>query len=315
MSETDFGGRGYGMGGARCAIHPDQPATRTCTRCGSFMCSTCSEGGAQTLCPSCQQRMGMGSHFPLTRDTWTFSELWEYCFEIFKREWVMLGVAVLAFFGVAFAANLVTSILPAIGGVAKSGALSIVLTIISTVLQQAVSGVMGLGLMRMLIDVLQGSKPDIGRIFSQIHKVGTYLLTMLIVVAMFAVPSGAVAGIIAGLGYALHWDWESMLPLFIGLGVVALIPLIYFTLPLYLLQAEIAFNDEGTPMQMIRNCYAYARGERLSILGVGFVGGLVGIAGMLACCVGVLPAMGLSYMLMCGLYLALRNGADVNNPE
>jgi hypothetical protein len=41
------------------------------------------------------------------------------------------------------------------------------------------------------------------------------------------------------------------------------------------------------------------------------VGGLVTLAGVLACCVGMLPAMGLSYLLMGGLYLTLRNGSDV----
>ncbi|WP_224368027.1 hypothetical protein [Hyalangium versicolor] len=310
MNETDWGG--MGLGGARCAVHPEQLATRTCTRCGNFMCSTCAEGGAQTLCPSCQQRLGMEQRFPFNRDNWSFSELWDYCFDIFKREWLMLGVGVLVFFGVAFAANLVTSILPAIGGMANNSALSVVLTIVSTIMQQAVSGVMTLGLMRMLIDVLQGSKPDIGRIFSQIHKVGPYLITMLLVVLLVGVPIAALAGIVAGVGMVLHWDWESMWPVGVGVGVLAIIPLIYFTVPLYLLQAEIAFNDGASPTQMIRNCYAYARGEKLSILGVGIVGGLVVIAGTLACCVGALPAMGLSYLLMGGLYLSLRNGAQVD---
>ncbi|WP_224240137.1 hypothetical protein [Hyalangium gracile] len=310
MTDSNLGGMGYGLAGARCAIHPEQSATRTCTRCGSFMCSMCAEGGAQTLCPACQQRLGMEYRFPLDRDNWTFSALWDYCFEIFKRDWLMLGVAMLAFFGILFAVQLVGGLLPTIGEALDNTALSVLFTIISTVLQQAVQGILGLGLMRMVFDVLNGNKLDIGRLFSQVHKTGTYLLAMLIVVLMVGVPIGALAGIVAGLGYAIGWD--AALPIAIGVGVLALFPLIYFTIPLYLLQAEIAYNDEEpSATQMIRNCYAYARGERLSIMGVSLVGGLVAMLGVMACCVGVLPASGLTYLLLGGLYLALRNGADV----
>jgi hypothetical protein len=313
MTETDFGGRGPQLTGAWCALHPEQRAESTCTRCGSFMCSTCSEGGAQTLCPSCQQRLGIGQAFPLTRENWNFSALWDYCFEIFKREWLMLGVGVLIFFGIVFIAQLITSIFTAIGGALKNTALSVILSVVGVVMQQVAQGVVGLGLMRMIFDVLQGNKPDLGRLFSQLPKLGTYLVTMLLVVLMIAVPMGAIGGVIGGVVYAMGggFNWESALPVFIVLGVLLIIPLIYFTIPLSLLQAEIAFNDDATPTQMIRNCYAYARGERLSIFGVSLVGGLVAMAGLVACCVGVLPAIGLSYMLIAGLYLALRNGADV----
>jgi hypothetical protein len=309
MSETDLGGMGHGLAGAQCAIHPEQRATRTCTRCGSFMCSTCAEGGAQTMCPACLQRLGLESRFPLNRENWNFSALWDYCFEIFKREWVMLSVAMIVFFGVVFAVQFVTSLFSSIGGATENTAVVVVATLIGTVLQQVVSGVMGLGVMRMIFDMLEGQKPDIGRMFSQIHKVGTYLLAVLIVLLMVGIPLGILGGIVAGLGAAIGWD--SAVWIAVGVGVLAFFPLIYFTLPLYLLTAEIAYNDGASPMQMIRNCYVYARDERLSIVGVGFVAGLVAMAGVLACCVGVLPASGLTYLLMGGLYLALRNGANV----
>jgi hypothetical protein len=309
MSDTDLGGMGYGLAGARCAIHPEQPATRTCTRCGSFMCSTCAEGGAQTMCPSCLQRLGLEHRFPLNRENWTFSALWDYCFDIFKREWVMLSVAMLVFFGIVFAVQFVTSLFQSVGGAAKDTVAMVVATFIGTVLQQVVSGVMGIGVMRMIFDVLEGQKPDIGRLFSQIPKVGTYLLAMLIVLLMIGIPLGILGGIVAGVGAAIGWD--SAVWIAVGVGVLALFPLFYFTLPLYLLTSEIAYNDNASAMQMIRNCYAYARDERLSILGVGFMSGLVTMAGVLACCVGMLPAAGLGYLLMGGLYLSLRNGAHV----
>jgi hypothetical protein len=308
MSETDIGG-GLGLGGARCALHPDQPATRTCTRCGSFMCSTCSEGGAQTLCPSCQQRLGVDQVFPLTRENWTFSSLWDYCFEIFKREWLTLGLGVLIFVGSSLVVQLVGSALPAIGNATGSQALSVLLTFVSMLLQQVVQGVLGLGLMRMTFDTLQGKKADVGRVFSQIHKIGPFLGVILIIFLALIIPLGGI-GALAYVTFS-NTDSERMLPVLGGVALVAIFPLIYYTLPLYLLQADIAFTDDPKPMQALRNCYRYARGERLSILGVGLVGALVSLVGILACCVGVLPAMGLNYLLLAGLYLALRTGESV----
>ncbi|MFL5348460.1 MAG: B-box zinc finger protein [Hyalangium sp.] len=313
MTDMGFGGMGPGVAGAQCALHPDQPAMSTCTRCGSFMCSTCAEGGAQTLCPSCQQRLGLGQGFPLNRANWSFSALWDYCFEIFKREWLMLSVSILVFFGVAFIVQFIVNLLPLLGAALKSQVTTIVLTILTMIIQQAVQGVLGLGLMRVMFDLLEGQKLDIGRLFSQLHKVGPFLLTMLLVVLMIAIPVGVIGGIIGVARVASGMAWESLLPVALGLGVLAFIPLLYFLIPLFLLQAEIAYSDEPSPMQVLRNCYAYARGERLSIFGVFLVGILVAMVGMLACCVGVLPAMGMTYLLMGGLYLALRNGAEIES--
>ncbi len=313
MTDMGFGGMGPGAARAQCALHPDQPAMHTCTRCGSFMCSTCAEGGAQTLCPACQQRLGMEQTFPLTRDNWSFSALWDYCFEIFKREWLMLGVAVLTLFGVTFIVQLVTAPLQAIGAAMKSQVFTVIFSIASMIIQQAVQGMLGLGLMRMMFDVLQGRKLDIGRLFSQFHKVGIFLISLLLVFLMFGIPLGAIGAIVGIARLATGMEWTALAPLAVVLGLLAVVPLIYFLIPLSLMQAELAYNDDATPMQILRNCYAYARGERLSIVGVSLVGGLVAFVGMLACCVGVLPAAGLSYLLLAGLYLALRTGADVES--
>jgi hypothetical protein len=272
------------------------------------MCSTCAEGGAQTLCPACQQRTGVGQIFPLTRENWSFSALWDYSFDVFKRDWVMLAVTMIFFFVIVIVVQFVASILPAIGGAQKNPAFSIILTIASVFVQQAVQGVLGLGLMRMMFDMHQGGKADIGRLFSQIHKTFTYIATLLLVFLMVGLPIGALAALFIWLGVTMGRD--SLAPILVVVSVLAFVPLIYVLLPLTLLQAEIAHNDsDATPMQLIRNCYTYARNERLSILGVGFVAGLVTLAGMLACCVGVLPAMGLSYLLIAGLYLVLRTSS------
>lgn len=40
--------------GAMCAKHPLSSAFGACTRCGSFMCSACAQGG---LCEACRSRL------------------------------------------------------------------------------------------------------------------------------------------------------------------------------------------------------------------------------------------------------------------
>lgn len=321
MAETNLGG--FGAAGAFCALHPEQRAQRTCTRCGNFMCGQCAEGGSQSNCPTCRQRLGLGEAFPLTRQDWTFSGLWDYCFELFKRDWVMLSVGALILMGVSVAASAIGNILPALGSVAESVALSGVLTVASFLVQNVLQGIVGMGFMRMLIDVLQGGRADIGRMFSQVHKTGTYLGTLLVISLGAVVIIGLLSVVVLMMLMPGHpFDFENFNPdaldggnliaVFAVLGV-AVIPLTWLTLPLYLLQAELAAEEHPTVMGVLRSCYAYARGQRLPMLGVSLVNGLVLIAGMLACCVGFIPALALSSLLTVGLCLALRTGADTGD--
>jgi uncharacterized membrane protein len=210
----------------------------------------------------------------------------------------------------SFIVQAMAGVLPLIGSAAGSDVLSVILQVIGTTIQTVVQGVLGLGYMRMVYDVLQGQRADVGRLFSQLHKTGPYFVTTLLLVLMFALPIGALFGVGAGVVYALGGGFDNETVLFGVIGVMSLlafVPLIYFTLPIYLLQPAMAYADSFSPMDIIRHVYTVARGERLSIFGVMLVGGLVVIAGLLACCVGMIPALALYQVLIGGLYLALRN--------
>jgi len=306
---TEWGGSGQG---AWCALHPEQQATRTCERCGNFMCIVCTQGGEQVSCPTCRERTGEGQGFPLRRDTWDFSKLWDYCLALFKVHWLIISAAVLIVGGIGIITNLMTRLLPLLGEAVGSQGLTFFLTFVGAVVQNVIQGVLGIGLSRMVLDVLQGKPPSIERVFSQFHKAGTYFVTLLIVMVFALVPVGVLSAIIVGLLTAFDRSGPAI-AIAIAVGVLALIPLIYFSLPLVLLQAEMAFRDRlPSAMQLLRNCFSYARGERLSILGVQSVSGLLVIAGLIACCVGAVPAAALASLLSTGLYLALSNGG---NPE
>lgn len=274
------------------------------------MCEVCSEGGTQSTCPTCLARTGPGVAFPLNRQNWNFSALWDYCFEVFKRDWLMLSAAVLIFGGITFVVQMITQLLPAVGTLLENQALSVILTIVATIVQMVVQGALGLGLMKMLIEVLQGQKVNIERLFSQFHKVWLYLLTSLLILVIAIVPIGVVIGGVAGLAALV--GKESAPFIAVGALVLLIAPMAYFFLPLALLQPMMAARDDKpSPMQLLRDCYALARGERFTILGVMVVEFLVVLAGVIACCVGAIPASALAYLLTAGLYLALSTGADM----
>jgi hypothetical protein len=303
---TDLGGVGQG---AYCALHPDQQATRTCTRCGNFMCTTCSQSGEQPHCPTCRERTGEDQPFPLTRDSWNFNKLWDYSFAAFKQNWLMISAAILIVGGIGFFTNLLTRLLPLIGNAMDNQVVTIVLTIVAAFVQNVVQGLLGVGMSRLMIDVLQGKPAAIERVFSQFDKAGTYISIMLIIVAVAAIPAGVLTGIVIGLMSAFP---DAGPAIAIVVGGLALIPLIYFFFPLIFIQPEMAIREGSPkPMQLLRNCFAYARGQRLSIFGVLMIETLLVLGGVLACCIGVIPAAGLASLLTTGLYLALSNGAEV----
>ncbi len=321
MAVTDSGSGGMG---ARCAIHPTLGATGTCERCGNFMCEICSQRGSQKFCPTCRQRTG-DAVFPLRRDTWSISALWDYCFEAFKRDWLMLSVAMLVGVSVTTVANFAGNIAGVVMQATDSFVIIGALLLISVFVQVVVQGVMGLGMMRVAFDVLEGGGVDIGRLFSQWTKAGRYVVTMFLVFVVLVLPLMLLFFVLAFIGMmaggvsmadiasgSIFGSNETVgLVAFVGASLVTFVPAIYFVIPLYLLQAELAFNDDVTPVQALRNCYALARGQRLSIVGVLLIAGLVGLVGLLACCVGILPAYGLIQLLVGGLYLALRNGSEL----
>ena len=68
--------------GAQCAIHPANPATGVCERCGNFMCADCTPNG-EPRCPTCREKDAT-PEFPFDANS-TFTELFNHVVEQFKR--------------------------------------------------------------------------------------------------------------------------------------------------------------------------------------------------------------------------------------
>lgn len=324
---------GFAPAGAQCAIHTDRSAQYTCARCGNFMCNECGLGGANAQCPRCLELAGATS-FPFSREDYDFSRVWDFSFDLWKREWLMLSVGALIFFGASMVGGMVSQIAQSAAGLAgrKDTTGIIAAALVGNLCAQAfnvvVQGAVQLGYFRMVIDVLHGRKADVGRMFTQLNKLPRYLLQVLIIAGIVVVPAVLYLGALFGIGAAVsgvslsggperifRHMFDSPAPIFVFTGgMLLLLPvIIYVSLGLQLAAMELVYGDCG-PWEAIKRSWSLANGHRFPIFGYGFVGALVVLVGLFACCVGVLPAFGLQQLLILSLFLALRSGSGLPPP-
>jgi len=272
--------------------------------------------------------------FPFTRSDFTFNQLFAYAYDTFKRDWLMLSLAVLVFFAIAGFATGVTSALNQIaiglmgGGFDSSssradlpgifGALALG-TSVGMVLNMVVQGFVMLGLYRVLIDALDGKKVDLGRLFSQGRKLGRYVVLNIILMVITYVPMAMVFGLIFGgvllsTGLSVHelsfdaFEQALRLPVIVGvlLASIALVAFAVWLYPLWLFGVPELVVSEATPVEALQRAWQVGSGLRLTAFGYSFVVGLVMLGGLALCCVGVVPALAIAYLLNLSLFLAAR---------
>ncbi|MBN8230157.1 hypothetical protein JYK02_21835 [Corallococcus macrosporus] len=82
----------------RCAVHPEQPAGATCTRCGTFLCADCATSvpglGVRLYCQACAARPDVNYLEALRQRYWGKRDEWA---------WLVAGVTLLLCVGVAAA--------------------------------------------------------------------------------------------------------------------------------------------------------------------------------------------------------------------
>ncbi len=323
-----------------CAVHQDAAADTVCTRCGNFMCATCSDKRTGTLCPACRQSLGT---WPYSREDYDFSRVWNSVFEAWRRDIVLLGVAGMVMMGLSFAGQLVMQVFSVVGqmmlvgGGGKNPAPAIIVMvvgfIIGFIVTIIVQGIGVMGLIRVGIDSLLGRKVEIPRMFSQAKKVWRYTALQLSLAFGVGVPlmAGfallfAVAVLAGGGGFSesgLKEAFRGPAPyIVLGLGSLGLtVAMMWVLIPLTFAQFELVYAGCDT-MEALRRGWALGHGHRLPTVGYLFVASMVvmllAVAGMLALCVGLLIAVPIGYalffMVQAGLYLALRNGSGLPPP-
>jgi hypothetical protein len=171
--------------------------------------------------------------------------------------------------------------------------------------------VMGMGQVRISLDVFEGRQVELGRLFSQFRRLPAMLgLTLAVILPIVAllllVALGAVAVVGVNGGQAMG-EMEA-LGVAAGLvGVLLVAPLVVLSLTYYLSLIGLVVQPEVGPIAQLTRTWAALRGQKLASLGLTVVLALVMVGGMMLCCVGYLPAYAFTLLVMTGLYLALNN--------
>lgn len=327
--------------GAMCATHVESAADSVCTRCGNFMCTVCSDNRTGALCPACRQALGT---FPFKRDDYDFSRVWNYCFDTWRRDLVMLGIAGAVMAGLGVVGQVVMQLFSGIGqAMLTSGgkdalAPGIIVMVfglfVGMIVTILVQGIGVMGLVRLAIDSLHGRKVEIPRMFTQAKKVWSYggiqlaigagiTLPMMVGLALIfalAVLAGGGSFSSSGLKHAFDGPVPFIIIILGGGGLI--FALTWLVLPLTFAQFELVYSG-CSAMEALRRAWMLGSGHRLPTFGYTFVAGMVVflmiLAGILALCVGVMIAAPIGYALMfmvqAGLFLSLRNGSGLPPPE
>lgn len=298
---------GSNPGGARCALHYGQPFTAVCQRCGTYMCQSCTEGGQFTVCPSCRSRTGLGS-FPLRRDAFTWGEVTRFAWDVYKRNWAFLLVAVV----IVMAATVLFQGLSLVLQFTMMDQLPLMLGLqaLLVIPQSLLSTLLALGMLNITVKLARGEPVSLGMLFNAWPRLGAFLLQALIIMAvmipifaLFTVPfvlaifnSGTASDISTGLMLlTVPVGFFAFLYVFFGLAFGGF---------------ELVAQSNVGAVDALRNSWNIARGQRLALVLAGIIAMGVLFLGLFACFVGMFFAYGFAFVLFATVYLTLRNGAD-----
>jgi hypothetical protein len=163
-------------------------------------------------------------------------------------------------------------------------------------------------LLALCLDVAEGKEAEVGAAFERIRRLPAALLQVLIIYLVLALAGGMLAAlgfiIVKITGTTEHPPW----PLLAGGSLIALVPLVYYGLGAMFGMLELIYNPEASALGALRTSFQLIEGQRMSALGISLLSGVVAIAGVIACCIGICASMPLAMLLYCTLFLTLRNG-------
>jgi hypothetical protein len=271
------------------------------------MCETCTEHGKYDTCEGCRTRAGLGA-FPFRRDRFTWGALLSHAFGVYKRNFAVLIAATL----IAVAAVMLLQGLTFVVAAALAGEplIMALLQAILVVPQVIVQGMTTLGVLDISVRVARGEPANVSMLLGSWRKLGKFLLQNLLVYAamfpamlVFAIPALAVVFLMAE-SPALAIGIAALTTPLVFFGVV------YIGLGLAFASMEIVARDDVGAIEGIKNSWAIVRSQRLAVLLGLILCALACFAGLLACGVGIIFALGFASVLYATVYLTLRNGAE-----
>lgn len=291
---------------AICALHPASPAVGTCERCGAFVCAACRDTDTPGICPTCRTRAGQ-VEFPLRASTLTSSSVWNFASARFKAEWSTLSVATLLYACGVIAWSFVSGrVLEATGlqydpkGAGFTGPV-MVATLVNMMAGAFVGNALLSGVFLVSTEVLDGKKADLGAMGRMGQRVVSVAITGLLASFLFLfLPVMAVG--LAGFFLAGALGVAGVLLA----GLLAVLVLLYGAPALYLAVIDSTLSKRG-PAESIQRALELLQGRWGVAMTTTFTAGLLMVAGVFACCVGVVPAAALGFLMEVTLYRALSS--------
>ncbi len=243
----------------------------------------------------------------------TYDEVFSKTWAIFKEQWLMTCAAILIVGGVnmglSFVQNVIVQILDATNA---EQALVFVVQATLWVLGWVVQIWLTIGQTMVLLDIARGREVNLGKLFSGGPLFVKCALAMLLLWLALAGIGITLVGIPAAVvGLAMQDPAGAA----VGAGVGILIAIVPFIIvSLMFSQFQVLIVDRGLgPMESLRTSAEITNGNKLTIFVIGILLTVVAmiafVAGLLALCVGVIPAMigvgGFGALLLVVAYLCM----------
>lgn len=283
------------------------------------MCPQCVEAAAARgqdatasppQCEACSPRRAAGT-VALRRDRIVWGELLGFAFALYKRHFVQVTTAMLLAlspFALAQAASYALSSL--FGG--DDFLLAIALSLLLGVAQLLAQAVTMLSALDLCLRLARGQTGASVSLRAGLSRLGPLLLQYLMV--NFAL---AFASLCAAAPVIAVFAFSGGDPPFSTLGIAALVALcgaafvFYTMLGFSFAPFELMAQPRLDALAALRNAWAIARGERLTIFVGMAIATLLALAGVASCFVGLIFTLGYALLVLGVLYTALRNGAEL----
>ena len=178
----------------------------------------------------------------------------------------------------------------------------------------ALSSWIEVGFGRAVESALRTGRDEVGKLFSGGERFGAMLLARLLCALIqlgLAIPMLALGLVLTFLGRRAGGDALFVLGL-LAIGLVWTVIAVYVGLGLFLTKPIIAL-ESCRPSEALARSWQLASGNRVSLLWFVVVQFLLTMAGMCACCVGVLLSAPLTITMRYEAYLALTRGGEFPN--
>ena len=245
----------------------------------------------------------------------SYDEVFSKSWAIFKKQWLMICVAVLVVGGINIGISLVQNVIMMVLTAATNEA---VVTFLSQIVMGLIAWVfqtwLGIGRVMVILDIARGREINIGKLFAGGPFLINTLLAEVIVISIISAILLVLIGIpAAAVGLAMQDVKAVGIAAMIG-AFTAFVPIIVITLMFS--QIQLLIVDRGlSAVGSLQTSLEITSGNKLTIFLIGIllfaIGICAAIAGLLAICIGFIPAMigvaGFGALIFVVTYLCMTN--------